>query len=172
MPALRKRYAHAASKQTPAANKQTPAANKQTPAANKHSIGSDTCTVARLQRSPEYLSLYIDAKMRAGLKGSSEEEVERTLDKVHPHPGATCCTSVLSVARQHVAPQYMLHPRNMLACNMLHTRTSCSQHNWLQDSTACCTTGRVGSWADTKVPPLHKHKKQTPKRPGNERTTA
>ena len=33
-------------------------------------------------RSPEYLSLFVDHKMRQGLKGSSEEEVELTLDKV------------------------------------------------------------------------------------------
>jgi hypothetical protein len=131
LPARRKRYAHAASKQTPTANKQTPAANKQTPAANKHSIGSDTCTVARLQRSPEYLSLYIDAKMRAGLKGSSEEEVERTLDKVHPD--APRCNML------HVSAK-------VLHANMLH-RTTC----WLGTCcipeehahiTTCCKTAQ------------------------------
>ena len=120
MLALRKRYAHAANKQTLHRHRQL------------HSL-----LLCRLQRSPEYLSLYIDAKMRAGLKGSSEEEVERTLDKVHPHPGATCCTSVLSVARQHVAPQYMApqehvgvqhvaHQKNMLILQLV-----ARQHNML-----------------------------------------
>eukprot|EP00741_Cyanophora_paradoxa_P016671 tig00020934_g16100.t1 len=33
-------------------------------------------------RSPEYISLYVDDKLRKGLKGVSEEEVETTLDKV------------------------------------------------------------------------------------------
>jgi len=34
------------------------------------------------QRSPEYISLFIDEKLRRGLKGISEEEMEETLDKV------------------------------------------------------------------------------------------
>ena len=34
------------------------------------------------QRSPEYVSLFIDDHMRRGLKGTSEEEVEVVLDKV------------------------------------------------------------------------------------------
>eukprot|EP00029_Vermamoeba_vermiformis_P007606 TRINITY_DN3335_c0_g1_i1.p1 TRINITY_DN3335_c0_g1~~TRINITY_DN3335_c0_g1_i1.p1 ORF type:complete len:736 (+),score=314.22 TRINITY_DN3335_c0_g1_i1:44-2251(+) len=33
-------------------------------------------------RSPEYISLFIDEKLRKGLKGAGEDEVERTLDKV------------------------------------------------------------------------------------------
>jgi len=33
-------------------------------------------------RSPEFISLFIDEKLRKGLKGASEEEVEKTLDKV------------------------------------------------------------------------------------------
>lgn len=33
-------------------------------------------------RSPEYISLFIDEKLKKGLKGVSEEEVEATLDKV------------------------------------------------------------------------------------------
>eukprot|EP00276_Gloeochaete_wittrockiana_P009950 CAMPEP_0184657638 /NCGR_PEP_ID=MMETSP0308-20130426/20785_1 /TAXON_ID=38269 /ORGANISM="Gloeochaete witrockiana, Strain SAG 46.84" /LENGTH=732 /DNA_ID=CAMNT_0027095707 /DNA_START=65 /DNA_END=2263 /DNA_ORIENTATION=- len=33
-------------------------------------------------RSPEYLSLFVDEKLRKGLKGVTEEEVEATLDKV------------------------------------------------------------------------------------------
>eukprot|EP00899_Mesostigma_viride_P019647 jgi/Mesvir1/27684/Mv07403-RA.1 len=33
-------------------------------------------------RSPEFLSLYVDEKLRKGLKGVSEEDVETTLDKV------------------------------------------------------------------------------------------
>eukprot|EP01120_Amphizonella_sp_Union-15-10_P001540 TRINITY_DN1169_c0_g2_i2.p1 TRINITY_DN1169_c0_g2~~TRINITY_DN1169_c0_g2_i2.p1 ORF type:complete len:744 (-),score=149.38 TRINITY_DN1169_c0_g2_i2:127-2286(-) len=33
-------------------------------------------------RSPEYISLFIDEKLRKGLKGASEEETEKTLDKV------------------------------------------------------------------------------------------
>jgi len=33
-------------------------------------------------RSPEFISLFIDEKLRRGLKGASEEEVEKTLDKV------------------------------------------------------------------------------------------
>jgi cullin 3 len=33
-------------------------------------------------RSPEYISLFIDEKLRKGLKGAGEEEVDRTLDKV------------------------------------------------------------------------------------------
>jgi cullin 3 len=32
-------------------------------------------------RSPEYISLYVDDKLRKGLKGASEEEVEATLDE-------------------------------------------------------------------------------------------
>lgn len=33
-------------------------------------------------RSPEYISLFIDEKLKKGLKGVSDEEVEITLDKV------------------------------------------------------------------------------------------
>lgn len=33
-------------------------------------------------RSPEFISLFIDEKLRKGLKGASEEETEKTLDKV------------------------------------------------------------------------------------------
>jgi cullin 3 len=33
-------------------------------------------------KSPEFLSLFIDNKLKAGLKGAQEDEVERTLDKV------------------------------------------------------------------------------------------
>jgi len=33
-------------------------------------------------KSPEYLSLFIDTKLKIGLKGATEEEVEKTLDKV------------------------------------------------------------------------------------------
>jgi hypothetical protein len=34
------------------------------------------------QRSPEFISLFIDDRLRKGLKGASEGEVEATLDKV------------------------------------------------------------------------------------------
>ena len=34
------------------------------------------------QRSPEYVSLFIDDRLRRGLKGGSEGDVEATLDKV------------------------------------------------------------------------------------------
>jgi cullin 3 len=34
------------------------------------------------QRSPEYISLFIDDKLRKGLKGMSDTEVETVLDKV------------------------------------------------------------------------------------------
>lgn len=34
------------------------------------------------QRSPEFISLFMDDKLRKGLKGMSEDEVEETLDKV------------------------------------------------------------------------------------------
>jgi cullin 3 len=34
-------------------------------------------------KSPEYLSLFIDSKLKAGLKGAAEDEVEKTLDKAH-----------------------------------------------------------------------------------------
>jgi hypothetical protein len=33
-------------------------------------------------RSPEFISLFIDEKLRKGLKGATEDEVEKTLDKV------------------------------------------------------------------------------------------
>lgn len=33
-------------------------------------------------RSPEYISLYVDDKLRRGLKGASEEEIESVLDRV------------------------------------------------------------------------------------------
>ena len=34
------------------------------------------------QHSPEYISLFVDDQLRKGMKGTSEEEVEQTLDKV------------------------------------------------------------------------------------------
>ncbi len=34
------------------------------------------------QKSPEYISLFIDEKLKKGLKGVSDEEVEAVLDKV------------------------------------------------------------------------------------------
>jgi hypothetical protein len=34
------------------------------------------------QRSPEFISLFIDDKLRKGLKGASEGDVEAMLDKV------------------------------------------------------------------------------------------
>lgn len=34
------------------------------------------------QRSPEYISLFVDDSMRKGMRGTSEDEVEKTLDKV------------------------------------------------------------------------------------------
>merc|ERR1719181_1299644 len=34
------------------------------------------------QHSPEYISLFVDEQLRKGMKGTSEEEVEHTLDKV------------------------------------------------------------------------------------------
>ena len=34
------------------------------------------------QRSPEYVSLFVDEQMRKGMKGTSEEEVDTILDKV------------------------------------------------------------------------------------------
>lgn len=34
------------------------------------------------QRSPEFISLFIDDRLRKGLKGASEGEVEAMLDKV------------------------------------------------------------------------------------------
>ena len=34
------------------------------------------------QRSPEYISLFIDDRLRKGLKGMTENDVERVLDKV------------------------------------------------------------------------------------------
>jgi len=33
-------------------------------------------------KSPEYISLFIDEKLRKGAKGGSEDEIERILDKV------------------------------------------------------------------------------------------
>jgi cullin 3 len=36
----------------------------------------------RPARSPEYISLYVDDKLRRGLKGASEDEVEGVLDRV------------------------------------------------------------------------------------------
>lgn len=33
-------------------------------------------------KSPEFLSLFIDNKLKLGLKGAAEDEVEKTLDKV------------------------------------------------------------------------------------------
>jgi cullin 3 len=33
-------------------------------------------------KSPEYISLFIDEKLSKGMKGSSEDEIERLLDKV------------------------------------------------------------------------------------------
>ncbi len=34
------------------------------------------------QRSPEYISLFIDDRLRKGLKGMTENDVEGVLDKV------------------------------------------------------------------------------------------
>ena len=34
------------------------------------------------QRSPEYISLFMDDKLRKGLKGMSEDDIEGVLDKV------------------------------------------------------------------------------------------
>jgi hypothetical protein len=46
-------------------------------------------------RSPEYISLYIDDKLRKGIKGMSDAEVEGVLDKVMAlfrceRPGCLC----------------------------------------------------------------------------------
>ena len=34
------------------------------------------------QHSPEYISLFVDDQLRKGLRGNSEEEMEKVLDKV------------------------------------------------------------------------------------------
>ena len=40
------------------------------------------CFINLTQRSPEYISLFIDDRLRKGLKGLSDAEVDATLDKV------------------------------------------------------------------------------------------
>jgi hypothetical protein len=46
------------------------------------SLQSFEAFINQQQRSPEFISLFIDDRLRKGLKGASEGEVEATLDKV------------------------------------------------------------------------------------------
>lgn len=47
-----------------------------------HSLNKNRYFINLNQKSPEYISLFIDDKLKKGLKGVSDEEVEIVLDKV------------------------------------------------------------------------------------------
>lgn len=51
------------------------------PACSPHAKSFESF-INQQQRSPEFISLFIDDRLRKGLKGASEGEVEATLDKV------------------------------------------------------------------------------------------